>query len=133
MPRWPRRSSRRSARRSASRAGCHRRQKQPKATERRSFLRALRMAWASLTVKSETSLRVRAMRFLARREHSRTELKRKLVPIAIEGEDIEALLDDLCMRGWLSDARYAEQSIRAKRSEERRVGKECRSGWWSAD
>jgi len=54
------------------------------------------------------------MRFLARREHSRTELKRKLVPVAAEGEDIEALLDDLSRRGWLSDTRYAEQSIRAK-------------------
>ena len=31
-----------------------------------------------------------------------------------EGEDLEAVLDDLAMRGWLSDARYAEQSIRVK-------------------
>ena len=60
------------------------------------------------------SLRARAMRFLARREHSRAELKRKLAPSAGEGDDLEILLDDLAKRGWLSDARFAEQSIRSK-------------------
>jgi regulatory protein len=60
------------------------------------------------------SLRARAMRFLARREHSRAELKRKLAPSVGEGEDLEILLDDLSNRGWLSDARFAEHSIRAK-------------------
>lgn len=54
------------------------------------------------------------MRFLARREHTRVELKRKLEARAQEGEDVERLLDELTQRGWLSDARYAEQAIRAK-------------------
>jgi regulatory protein len=54
------------------------------------------------------------MRFLARREHSRAQLQRKLAFLASEGEDVEALLDDLARRGWLSDARFAEQTIRAK-------------------
>ena len=71
------------------------------------------MAWAFIVAKQEPSLRVRAMRFLARREHSRAELRRKLAPKAAEGEDLEILLDDLAKRGWLSDARYAEQSIRS--------------------
>jgi regulatory protein len=80
------------------------------------------MAWAFMAAKQEPrlegrgdgpSLRARAMRFLARREHSRAELKRKLAARATEGEDLEVLLDDLAQRGWLSDARYAEQSIRA--------------------
>ena len=62
----------------------------------------------------EPSLKARAMRFLARREHSRDELARKLAPHVGEGEDVEALLDDLVQRGWLSDARFAEQTIRAK-------------------
>lgn len=70
------------------------------------------MAWAFMA-KTEPSLRARAMRFLARREHSRAELKRKLAPSAGEGEDLEMLLDDLARRGWLSDARFAEQSIRS--------------------
>jgi len=60
------------------------------------------------------SLRARALRFLARREHSRDELARKLAPHAEEGDDVDALLDDLVKRGWLSDARFAEQTIRAK-------------------
>jgi regulatory protein len=64
--------------------------------------------------RSEPSLRSRALRLLARREHSREELKRKLEPHVAEGEDLEALLDELVKRGWLSDVRYAEQSIRAK-------------------
>jgi regulatory protein len=71
------------------------------------------MAWA-FVAKTEPSLRARAMRFLARREHSRAELARKLVPLAAEGEDIDALLDDLSGKGWLSDARYAELAVRSK-------------------
>ena len=63
---------------------------------------------------SEPSLKVRAMRFLARREHTRVELRRKLAARAQEGEDVDALLDELAQRGWLSDARFAEQAIRAK-------------------
>ena len=39
------------------------------------------MAWA-FVAKTEPSLRARAMRFLARREHSRAELQRKLAAIA---------------------------------------------------
>ena len=54
------------------------------------------------------------MRFLARREHTRVELRRKLVQRAQEGEDVDRLLDDLAQRGWLSDARFAEQAARAK-------------------
>ena len=62
----------------------------------------------------EPSLRARAMRFLARREHSREELRRKLMPKLEEGDDLEAVLDELAAKGWLSDARYAEQAIRSK-------------------
>jgi regulatory protein len=72
------------------------------------------MAWAFMGAKAELSLRTRAMRFLARREHSREELRRKLALKAGEGEDIEACLDDLAARGWLSDARFVEHTARAK-------------------
>ena len=54
------------------------------------------------------------MRFLARREHSRAELRRKLAPRVAEGDDLEAVLDDLATRGWLSDVRFAELTARAK-------------------
>ena len=72
------------------------------------------MAWAFMTAKTEPSLRARAMRLLARREHSRVELRRKLASLAHEGEDVDGLLEELSQRGWLSDARYAEQAVRAK-------------------
>src|SRR5258706_12230921 len=72
------------------------------------------MAWAFITVSSQPSLRARAMRLLARREHSRVELRRKLATVAAEGDDVEVVLDELAQKGWLSDARYAEQAVRAK-------------------
>lgn len=63
--------------------------------------------------RAEPSLRARALRLLARREHSREELRRKLAPHVVD-ENVESILDDLTQRGWLSDVRYAEHSIRAK-------------------
>ncbi|HXZ48118.1 MAG TPA: recombination regulator RecX [Usitatibacter sp.] len=65
-------------------------------------------------MRQEPTLKARALRLLARREHSREELRRKLAAYAEEGDDVEALLDELVKRGWLSDARFAEQTIRAK-------------------
>jgi regulatory protein len=59
------------------------------------------------------SLRQRALALLARREHSRAELRRKLAPHAPR-EELESLLDELSRRGWLSDARFAESLVRAK-------------------
>ena len=56
------------------------------------------------------------MRLLARREHSRAELHAKLLPHVQEGEDLDAVLDDLEKRGWLSDQRAATQWVHAKRS-----------------
>jgi len=66
--------------------------------------------------KPELSLRVRAMQYLARREHSRGELRQKLQPHVQEGEDLDAVLDELEKRNWLSDARAATQLVDAKRS-----------------
>jgi len=62
----------------------------------------------------ESALRARALRLLARREHSRAELRRKLAPHAVEGVDLDALLDDFTKRGWLSEERFVEQAVRAK-------------------
>ncbi len=59
-------------------------------------------------------LRARALRLLARREHSRAELHRKLSPHVEEDVDLEALLDDFTQRGWLSEERFIEQTVRAK-------------------
>ena len=53
-------------------------------------------------------LKVRALRYLARREHSRAELARKLAPYAESAQTLAALLDELAGRKQLSDERYAE-------------------------
>jgi regulatory protein len=62
----------------------------------------------------EADLRARALRLLARREHSRAELRRKLAAHADDGDDLEALLDDFTRRGWLSEERFVEQAVRAR-------------------
>ena len=56
-------------------------------------------------------LRQRALRLLARRDHARAELKKKLAPHAESEEALDALLDDLAGRRLLSDARYAEMRV----------------------
>jgi regulatory protein len=66
--------------------------------------------------KPELSLRARALQHLARREYSRAELRGKLLPRVQEGEDLDALLNDLTLCGWLSDARAATQLLNARRS-----------------
>ena len=56
----------------------------------------------------ETTLRERALRLLARREHSRLEVKRKLAAFAASPEELDALLEDLTRSRLVSDDRYAE-------------------------
>lgn len=57
-------------------------------------------------------LRARALRLLARREHSRAELARKLAPRAESPAALADLLDSLEQKKQLSDARYAEARVR---------------------
>jgi regulatory protein len=57
------------------------------------------------------NLRNRALRLLARREHSRRELERKLAGEAGDPEVLASLLDEFERRGWLSEARVAEQRL----------------------
>lgn len=71
---------------------------------------------APVKKKPEASLRARALQYLARREHSRAELSAKLLPHVQEGDDVEALLDDLAKRNWLSDERVTEQIVQHRRS-----------------
>jgi len=59
-------------------------------------------------VKREISLRERALTMLARREHTRAEMTRKLSPHTESPGQVEQLLDALAARGWLSEARFAE-------------------------
>jgi regulatory protein len=55
-----------------------------------------------------TPLKARALRLLARREHSRAELERKLAPHAESPEALQSLLLELQQKKQLSDERYAE-------------------------
>lgn len=64
--------------------------------------------------KAEPSLGARALRLLARRDHTRRELARKLAPHVEDDAALEALLDDFTSRGWLSEARVVEQVLHAK-------------------
>ena len=63
----------------------------------------------------ELTPRSRALRLLARREHSRAELERKLKPHVEDKAALAALLDDLTEHGWISETRVVEQLVHAKR------------------
>ena len=88
---------------------------------------------------SGPSLKGRALRLLSQREHSRAELRRKLLPHALSESDrrflaspavgepslpddpqaaaivlVERVLDELQVAGWLSDARAAESLVSTK-------------------
>lgn len=56
-------------------------------------------------------LRERALRLLARREHSRVELARKLGQAGFVQDEIDALLDEFEGKNWLSDQRFAESYV----------------------
>ena len=57
-------------------------------------------------------MKARALRHLARREHSRDELARKLAPYAESNEVLEGLLRELESRKQLSNERFAEARTR---------------------
>jgi regulatory protein len=57
------------------------------------------------------SLKGRVLRWLSQREHSRAELLRKLTPHAVEGDDVQGLLDELTAQGWISDERAAQSVV----------------------
>ena len=57
------------------------------------------------------TLRERTLGLLARREHSRAELTRKLETARFAREDIAPLLDEFETKNWLSDQRFAESYV----------------------
>ena len=65
---------------------------------------------------AKPSLKARALRYLAAREHSRLELGRKLARHAQEGEDVETLLDWLEQQKFLSESRFAESLVNRRAS-----------------
>lgn len=77
---------------------------------------------------AKPSLKARALRLLARREHSRSELQAKLAPHVQDGEDLAALLDDLQAKDFINEERVAESVLhrRAPRFGAQRVLQELR-------
>ncbi|MBA3033782.1 MAG: recombination regulator RecX [Rhodocyclaceae bacterium] len=61
------------------------------------------------------SLRQRAIRLLARREHTRVELARKLAAHGTT-EEIDSVLTELARAGLQSDARFAEGYVKSQAS-----------------
>jgi regulatory protein len=61
--------------------------------------------------KKPQSLREQALACLARREHSRAELTRKLGQAGHPPEEIPPLLDEFESKNWLSDRRFAESYV----------------------
>jgi regulatory protein len=75
--------------------------------------------------KPKQTLRARAVALLARREYSRSELRSKLAQdrggadgaprgSSADLAEVDAVLDELAARGYLSDARFAQQFARQK-------------------
>jgi regulatory protein len=85
--------------------------------------------------KREIPLRDRALAMLARREHTRAEMTRKLSPHAESPEQVEQLLDALAARGWLSEVRFAESRANAlgRRFGSRKIEYDLRSRGVSAE
>lgn len=52
-----------------------------------------------------------AVRWLARREYSRSELTQRFLRRGIPADEIERVLDDLAAAGYLSDARCAQAVV----------------------
>jgi len=63
----------------------------------------------------EHRARSAALRLLARREHSRQELRFKLLRRQLPESVIDVVLDDYEAEGWLSDERFAEIYARQRK------------------
>jgi len=63
---------------------------------------------------SGRSLKARAVAYLSRREYSRLELRRKLLPVAADADELDLVLDELERERWLSDERYAQALVHRK-------------------
>lgn len=63
---------------------------------------------------SGRSLKARAVAYLSRREYSRLELRRKLLPNVADAGELDLMLDGLERERWLSDERYARALVHRK-------------------
>ena len=63
---------------------------------------------------AKLSLKGRALKLLAQREHSRLELQRKLAAHVEEGDDLNAVLDALEDKGFISAERLVDSVLHTK-------------------
>ena len=72
------------------------------------------------TKKPQTSLRQRALDYLAKREYSVAELSQKLNAVArqyeLDTDEIPEILSDFKKRNWVSDTRFTEQILNVRKS-----------------
>ncbi|MFN3543998.1 MAG: recombination regulator RecX [Thiobacillus sp.] len=61
--------------------------------------------------RTPVTLRQHALALLARREHTRAELARKLQAAGHDAADVVPLLDEFESKNWLSDRRFAESWV----------------------
>jgi regulatory protein len=66
-------------------------------------------------VAEPASLRVRALRMLARREYSRLELEKRLSSDDTDEAEVLAVLDDFEQKGWLSERRLVDAVVQTRR------------------
>lgn len=57
------------------------------------------------------SLKGRALRLLSQREHSRTELERKLAKHVQEGEQLGPILDELTAKDFINESRVVDSVV----------------------
>ena len=69
-----------------------------------------------MTAATEPSLKARALRYLARREHSRLELEKKLASHARTSQELSSTLDALEQDGFLSATRMTEQIVHMRKN-----------------
>ena len=65
---------------------------------------------------AKLSLKGRALRYLAQREHSRAELATKLAAHVDEGDDLNAVLDELEAKNFINAERVVDSVIHTKAS-----------------
>ncbi len=61
------------------------------------------------------SLRARALRMLARREHSRLEMQSRLSSRGADDAEVQSLLDEFEAKGWLSEQRCIDAVVQTRR------------------
>jgi regulatory protein len=79
--------------------------------------------------------RATALRLLARRDYSRSELSHRLRSRGVSADDTEPLLDDFERLGYLSDTRYAQALVsqRAGRLGKRAIARDLHDKGIAAD